>query len=40
MMKGPWQGFEDKVLNKKLLIKNGGNINQVVLDLIAGMMVE
>jgi len=31
-----WQGFDDRELNKKLLIKNGGSIKRVVLDLIAG----
>jgi len=39
-MEGLWQGFPDKELNKKLLRKNGGSIKRVVLDLIAGKMVE
>lgn len=30
------QGFSDRQLNKKLLIKNGGSIKRVVLALIAG----
>lgn len=36
-MKSWLQGFSDRQLNKKLLIKNGGSIKRVVLALIAGV---